>query len=142
MDAIAILADAGEGLAWGALALVLLVISFFVIDLLTPGRLGQLIMEQHNRNATVVVASGMFANAIVVTTAILTSADGFLLGLVTAGVYGLLGILLNAVSFGLVDAITPGKLSATVTAEEPTPAAWFVAVNHLAVGIVVAAAIS
>jgi uncharacterized membrane protein YjfL (UPF0719 family) len=142
MDLIAIMNDAGQGLAWGVLALVLLIVSFGVIDLLTPGKLGQLITEQHNRNAVVVVASGMLANAVVVTTAILTASDGFVLGLVTAAVYGVLGILLNAASFKLVDAITPGDLAATVTAAEPTPAAWFVAANHLAVGLVVAAAIS
>ncbi|AXV04741.1 protein of unknown function DUF350 [Euzebya pacifica] len=142
IDMAAILADASEGLAWGVLALVLLAVSFGVIDVMTPGKLGKQITEDHNRNLIIVVASGMLANAIVLATAIVTSADGFALGLTTAGIYGLLGILLNAASFGLVDVITPGKLRDTVAATEPTPVAWFVAANHVAVGIVVAAAIS
>lgn len=142
MDTLAILADASEGLAWGVLALVLLILAYFVIDLLTPGNLGKQITEDHNVNLITVVSSGMLANGIVVTTAILTSADGFLLGLTTAGIYGVLGILLTALSFGVVDVLTPGKLRDTVASDTPTPVRWFVATNHIVAGLVVSAAIS
>ena len=53
--------ELGEIAAWGALAIVLLAVGYFVIDLLTPGRLGQLIYVEHNVNAAVVVASGVIA---------------------------------------------------------------------------------
>lgn len=132
----------GEGVVWGAMALLLLALGYGVIDLLTPGRLGQLIYVEHNVNAAVVLASGIIAIGTIVTTAILTSFDGFLPGVVSASAYGLLGIALLGVSFLVADRLTPGDLGEIVTHATPNPAAWVVAANHVALGAILAAAIS
>lgn len=132
----------GEGAAWGAMAIVLLALGYGVIDLLTPGRLGQLIYVDHNVNAAVVLASGVIAIGTVITTSILTSLDGFVPGLISAFAYGLLGIALLAVSFLVADRLTPGELGGIVTSASPNPAAWVVAANHVALGAILAAAIS
>lgn len=142
MDVAALAQGLGEGLAWGAVGILLLALGYLVIDLLTPGRLGQLIYEQHNVNAAVVVASGVLAVGTITTTSILTAEEGFLPGLVSAAAYGVLGIVLLAVSFVVADRLTPGQLGEIVTRPEPNPAAWIVAANHIAVGAIVAAAIS
>lgn len=132
----------GQAFAWGALAVVLLAIGYFVIDLLTPGKLGDLIYLERNTNAAVVVASGVIAIGGVITTAIVTSDDGFADGLVSAGLYGLAGIVLVAVAFVILDWLTPGDLRVIVTQHDFNPAVWVVAANHLALGAILAAAIS
>ncbi len=137
-----LLGDVGEIAAWGALAIALLAVGYLVIDLLTPGRLGQLIYTDHNVNAGVVVASGVIAVGTIVTTSILTSLDGFGEGLISASAYGLVGIALLAVSFLVLDRLTPGDLGAIVTDPVPNPAAWVLAANHVALGAILAAAIS
>ncbi len=137
-----LLSGLGEGVVWGAMAIVLLVVGFVVIDRLTPGDLGQLICVDHNANAAVVLASGLLAIGTVITTSILTSLDGFLPGLVSAFLYGLLGIALLAVAFLVADRLTPGDLGEIVTDPVPAPAAWVVGANHLALGAILAAAIS
>jgi uncharacterized membrane protein YjfL (UPF0719 family) len=137
-----LLGDLAEIAAWGALAIALLAIGYFVIDLLTPGDLGQLIYAGHNVNAAVVVASGVVAVGTIVTTSILTSLDGFSEGLLSAAAYGLLGIALLAVAFLVLDRLTPGELGAIVTDPTPNPAAWVLAANHLALGAILAAAIA
>lgn len=137
-----LLEELGQIAAWGALGIVLLAIGYVVIDLLTPGKLGELIYVQHNTNAAVVLASGLIAIGTVVTTSILASLDGFEDGLISAGAYGLVGIALLAISFLVVDRITPGDLGAIVTRAEPNPAAWVIAANHIALGAILAAAIS
>ncbi|MDQ3353742.1 MAG: DUF350 domain-containing protein [Actinomycetota bacterium] len=137
-----LLAGLGAGVVWGAMGIVLLALGYVVIDRLTPGELGQLICEDRNVNAAVVLASGLLAIGIIITTSILTSLDGFVAGVVSAFAYGLLGIALLAVSFLVVDRLTPGELGQIVTNATPSPAAWVVAANHLALGAILAAAIS
>ncbi len=137
-----LLSGLGEGVVWGAMAIALLALGYVVIDRLTPGDLGQLICVDRNVNAAVVLASGLLAIGTVITTSILTSLDGFVPGLVSALAYGLLGIALLAVSFLVVDRLTPGELGEIVTNARPSPAAWVVAANHVALGAILAAAIS
>lgn len=134
--------EMGEAAVWGAMAIALLALGYLVVDLLTPGQLGQLIYVDHNVNAAVVVASGLIAIGTILTTSILTSLEGFVPGLVSAFAYGLLGIALLAVSFLVADRLTPGDLGAIVTDARPNPAAWVVAANHVALGAILAAAIS
>nr|MDP9453237.1 DUF350 domain-containing protein [Actinomycetota bacterium] len=104
--------------------------------------LGRLICVERNVNAAVVLASGLVAIGTVITTSILTSLDGFVPGVVSAFAYGLLGIVLLAASFLVADRLTPGDLGEIVTDASPSPAAWVVAANHLALGAILAAAIS
>jgi uncharacterized membrane protein YjfL (UPF0719 family) len=134
--------ELGEGVVWGAMAIVLLAVGYVVIDRLTPGDLGQLICVDRNVNAAVVLGSGLLAIGTVITTSILTSLDGFLPGLVSAFAFGVLGIVLLAVAFLVADRLTPGDLGEIVTNATPSPAAWVVAANHIALGAILSAAIS
>jgi uncharacterized membrane protein YjfL (UPF0719 family) len=142
IDVGGLLTDLGEGVVWGAIAIALLALGYVVIDRLTPGELGRLICVERNVNAAVVLASGLVAIGTVITTSILTSLDGFVPGVVSAFAYGLLGIVLLAASFLVADRLTPGDLGEIVTDASPSPAAWVVAANHLALGAILAAAIS
>ncbi len=139
--------DLAENLAsaglFGLVGIVLLAVGYVVIDLLTPGNLGRQLAEDRNRNAGVIVASGLLSIGIILTTAI-HAADGDLLeGLGQAAGYGVVGIILLAVAFMVIDVITPGKLGDSVMGEEGhEPMVWVTSAALLAVGGIVAAAIS
>jgi branched-subunit amino acid permease len=131
-----------SGLAYALVGLVLLALGYGAIDLITPGRLGQLIYVERNANAAAVVASGLVAIATIVTTAILTSHDELGRGLASAGGFGLLGVALLVLSFLVVDRLTPGDLGDICTDDRRHPAVLVTVANYLAVGAIVAAAIS
>ena len=76
-----------------------MLIGYFVVDLVTPGKLHELLWQERSKNAAILVGSSLLAVAIVVATAIRASADDFVLGLLTTFVFGLLGIVLQALSF-------------------------------------------
>jgi len=134
--------DLLSGLAYGALGLVLLALGYGAIDLLTPGRLTDLIYRDRNWNAAAVVASGLVAISTILVTAIITSHDDLDKGLAYAGSFGVLGIVLLVISFMVVDKLTPGDLGDIVCDTERHAAVVVTVANHIAVGAIVAAAIS
>ncbi|PPK95261.1 uncharacterized membrane protein YjfL (UPF0719 family) [Kineococcus xinjiangensis] len=128
--------------AYLAVGLVLMAIGYVVIDLLTPGKLGDLIWTHRNANAALVLCSGLLSVATVIVTAIMTSENDLADGLLSTAVYGGLGLLMLAVTFFVVDMATPGKLGDTLISDRLHPAAWVTAVAHLSGGAIVAASIS
>lgn len=134
--------ETGAAAAYGVVGLVLMALGYLVVDVLTPGKLHSLIWTDRNRGSVVVLSSSVLAMALVVRQAILASEDGLVAGLVSTALYGLVGLALMAVSFLVLDAVTPGKLGELVTAPELHPAVWVTAAVHVSVGLVVAAAIS
>ena len=141
--------DGGQ-LAEGVLATLLyflvgagvLALGFLALDLHTPGDLRRQVYSDRNHNAAVLLGANHLSLAIIVVTAILTSADDLAQGLVDSLVYGLVGVVLQAVALRLLDAFVPGHLRALVTETRSTPAAWAVASSLVAIGAVNAAAIS
>jgi len=136
------LTELAGGFLYGAVGIVLLVVGFAMIDLLTPGKLGHLIVHERNRSAGIIASAGLVAVGAIVTTAI-ASADGSLgEGLAETAGYGGVGVLMLGLAFFVIDLITPGKLGEFVVGEGEQPAAWMTAAALLAVGAIVAAAIS
>jgi uncharacterized membrane protein YjfL (UPF0719 family) len=136
------LTELAGGFLYGAVGIVLLVVGFATIDLLTPGKLGHLIVHERNRSAGIIASAGLVAVGAIVTTAI-ASADGSLgEGLAETAGYGGVGVLMLGLAFFVIDLITPGKLGEFVVGEGEQPAAWMTAAALLAVGAIVAAAIS
>lgn len=134
--------EIASGLLYGAVGVALLALGFFLLDLLIPGKLGALIIEERNRSAGIITAAGMIAVGAVVTTAI-ASADGPLgEGLAETASYGGVGVLMLGVAFVVVDLLTPGKLSDVCHEEGEQPIAYVIAAALLAAGAIVAAAIS
>ena len=142
MDFVELLNDLGAGLLYGLVGVALLALGYLVIDLLTPGNLGELVITRRHRSAGLIVAAGLIAIGAIVATAIATSDDRLGEGLAESAGFGLLGILLLAIAFVVVDAITPGRLGETVTEEGDQPAAMMTAAAMLSVGAIVAAPIS
>lgn len=132
----------GSAAAYSVVGLLILVAGFVTVDLATPGNLRRQIWEERNKDLTLVLASGLVANATTIVVAILSSSDDLGKGLIDAFGYGLLGVILIGLVFRVVDALTPGDLGALVAHDDHHPAVWITVVTHLAVGAVVAASIS
>lgn len=129
-------------MAWAATGLTILAVGYLVLDLITPGNLRELVFAERNVNAATVVCGNVLALAAIVTTAILESDPVLVRGLLQTATYGVLGIALQAVSFKVLDLITPGHLGHIVTHERPDPASAVVAVISLGMGAVVSASIT
>ncbi|MEU9825061.1 DUF350 domain-containing protein [Micromonospora chersina] len=129
-------------LAYGVVGVALMAVGYVLVDVATPGKLHELIWGERNRNAALLLASNLAGVGIIVVAAIAASADDFALGLVGAAAYGILGLVIMAASFLLLDMATPGKLGEILVDPEAHPAVWVSAVVHLATGAIIAAAIS
>jgi uncharacterized membrane protein YjfL (UPF0719 family) len=119
----------------------LLILAAFVVDLLTPGRLVTHVVVHRSYSAALVLAAALIGQGLVIFTAIWTNAaSGFGDALLWTVVFGLVGVLLTAVAFTIVDLLTPGKLGELLMEAGPVqPVAIVAAAAHLAVaGIVVA----
>lgn len=129
-------------LAYSGVGLVLMALGYLLVDVVTPGKLHEQIWVQRNRNASILLASNLVAVGIIIVAAITAGENSFIAGLVGTAAYGLLGLAVMAVSFVLLDAVTPGRLGDILVDRDPHPAVWISAVIHLATGAIVAAAIS
>ncbi|MFJ8686100.1 DUF350 domain-containing protein [Micromonospora wenchangensis] len=129
-------------LAYGVVGVVLMAVGYVLVDVATPGKLHELIWTERNRNAALLLTSNLAGVGIIVVAAIAASEDDFLLGLVGAAAYGIVGLVIMALAFVLLDALTPGKLGTLLVDPQPHPAVWVSAVVHVATGAVIAAAIS
>ncbi|WP_329126440.1 DUF350 domain-containing protein [Streptomyces sp. NBC_01465] len=132
----------GRAAAYGALGVVLLILGIFLVDALTPGKLGRQIWEERNRNAALLLSSALLSIGGIVFTSIWTTYDDFGKGLASTTAFGLLGLVMMALAFFVVDLVTPGKLGATLVDPEPHPAVWVTASCNLAVAAVISASIA
>lgn len=140
----------GELLSQGVIATLLFFVvgfgvlgmGFLALDLLTPGNLRQQVYTDRNPNAAILLASNHIALAIIVVTAIMTSADSLGQGLVDSAVYGLIGVVLQALALRLLDLFVPAHLRNLVNEPRMTGAAWAVGISLVAIGAVNAAALS
>ncbi|MFN2539605.1 MAG: DUF350 domain-containing protein [Mycobacteriales bacterium] len=129
-------------LAYGGVGATVLAGGYAVLDMLTPGSLRHLVYAQRNRGAAILATAHLAALATVITTAILTSGDSLRTGVLDSAVYGLLGVVLLAVAFKVLDALTPGQLGSLMMEEPTHPAVWVTSAFQLGLGAVLAAAIS
>ena len=134
--------DLAGGLLYGAEGIALMAIGYVVIDLLTPGNLGKIMVEQRNRDAGIITGAALLGIGIIVTVAIFSAEGNLGQGLAQAGGYGLVGILLMGVAFRVIDVLTPDRLGHIVMSNEDHPVTYMISASLLAVGAILAAAIS
>ena len=122
----------------------LLILAAFVVDLLTPGRLVSHVVNGRSWSAAVVLAAAQLGQGLVIFTAIWTNATtGFGEALLWTVAFGLLGVVLSAVAFTVVDLLTPGRLGEIVAQPGPVqPVAVVTAAAYLAVAAIVVASIA
>jgi uncharacterized membrane protein YjfL (UPF0719 family) len=127
---------------YSVVGVLLLLLGFVVVDLLTPGALRHQIWTERNRNASIYLSSSLLGTGAIVFTAILTTYADLVQGLFSTISFGLLGLVLKAAAFWLVDMLTPGKLGEMVVDTKIHPAVWVSASANLAISAIVCASIS
>ena len=136
------LASIGYAVAYTGVGIALLVLGFYVLDLLTPGHLGRHIYEHRSVNAAVTLAAGFLGQGAIVFASIWTNAtSGFGLALLYTVVFGVLGVVLQAAAFVVLDLISPGKLGEHLTERTFHPACLVSAAVALAVSLIIVASI-
>ena len=129
-------------LAYSVVGTLLIGLGYLLVDIATPGKLRELIWAGRNRNAAVVLCSGLLGVGMIVAAAIVASGNDFGRGITSTVGYGLLGLLMMALAFILVDMLTPGRLGELICEPDPHPAAWVTATIHIVVSGIIAAAIT
>ena len=136
------LASIGYAVAYTGVGIALLVLGFFVLDLLTPGHLGRHIYEHRSLNAAVTLAAGFLGQGAIVFASIWTNAtSGFGRALLYTVVFGVLGVLLQAAAFLVLDLVTPGRLGEHLMEPVFHPASLVSAAAELAVAAIIVASI-
>ncbi len=132
----------GRSVCYLAIAVILLAVGFHILDMFSHRQLGDLILTQRNRNASRVAAAATISLSIVVATAVITTSNDFLVGLVSTAIFGAVGVIMQTAVYGLFDLLTPGNVSDVVDDPDDHPGSWVLAATLLASGIIVAACIS
>ncbi|OLT39055.1 hypothetical protein BJF85_07510 [Saccharomonospora sp. CUA-673] len=141
--------DFGGYLAWGIgaitlyaiVGLLLMFAGFYAIDFTTPGKLSDLV-RRGLPNAVIIVSSGLLSMAFIVVVAIWASTGDLAEGLITSLVFGFIGIVVQVGAVRALEFATRIDVRSTVEDEKFQPASLVVAAAHLALGLVVAVAIS
>jgi uncharacterized membrane protein YjfL (UPF0719 family) len=119
-----------------------LVVGFFMVDVLTPGKLRQMVFVDRRPNAVVLACAMYIALATVIISAIVNSYSQLGQGLIGVAVYGFMGVVLQGIALLTLHLVIPGDFHEHVDEPELHPASFAVALMLLAVGGVTAAAVS
>ncbi|GAA0223682.1 DUF350 domain-containing protein [Saccharothrix mutabilis subsp. mutabilis] len=126
---------------YAVVGLGLMVFGFYAIDWTTPGKLSTLV-RTGAPNAVIVTAAGLLSMALIVVVAIYSSEGKLDEGLLSALIYGLVGIVVQVLAVRLLEWVTRLDIGSLIESERFAPASAVVASAHFALGLVVAVAIS
>ena len=126
-------------LAYFVLAAVILVVGFVILDLITPGKLHELVFVHHLPNAAVITVAQQVSIGIIVVTAVLTSSDNLTQGLIETAVFGALGLVIQVIVMALLEVFIPGRFRDLVEDPKLRSGAVVAAVILVVVGAVNAA---
>jgi Domain of Unknown Function (DUF350) len=137
-----LLSGAGRSIVFGLLGIGLMALGFLLVDLLTPGKLRDLIWVDKNPNAAALLAANQLGIAAIVFTAIFTSYDNFGQGLLSTLIFGIIGIAVMGFAFLVLDWLTPGKLGEVICTPERHPGAMVSAASHFGAALIICACIA
>jgi uncharacterized membrane protein YjfL (UPF0719 family) len=137
-----LLSGAGRSIVFGLVGIGLMAVGYLLVDVLTPGKLRDLIFVDRNPNAGLLLAANQLGIALIVFTAIFTSYDSFGQGLASTVIFGIIGIAIMGVAFLVLDMITPGKLGEVICVPERHPAAIVSAASHFGAALIICACIA
>ena len=126
-------------LAYFVLAAVILVVGFVILDLITPGKLHELVFVHHLPSAAVITVAQQVSIGIIVVTAVLTSSDNLTQGLIETAVFGALGLVIQVIVMALLEVFIPGRFRDLVEDPKLRSGAVVAAVILVVVGAVNAA---
>jgi hypothetical protein len=125
---------------YAVVGLMLMLVGFYALDVATPGPLRRE-LDQGKPNAVVVAAAGMISMALIVVLAIFASSGKLLEGLISAAVFGLVGIVAEVLMMRVATLVLGIDMHALLGADEFNYEALMVAAAQFSLGIVVAVAI-
>jgi Domain of Unknown Function (DUF350) len=131
----------GAILLYAVIGVLLMLVGFWAIDITTPGKLNRMVREGLP-NSVLVTAAGMVSMAFIVVTAIYSSTGTLVEGILGALIFGLVGIVVQVGGVRLLEWVTGIRIGAVLRSEVLEPEAWVVAAAHVALGLVVAVAIT
>jgi len=137
-----LLSGAGRSVVFGLVGIGLMAVGYVLVDMLTPGKLRDLLFVQKNPNAGLLLAANQLGIAAIVFTAIFTSYDSFGKGLASTVLFGIVGIVIMGAAFLVLDILTPGKLGEVICVPERHPGAMVSAASHFGAALIVCACIS
>ncbi len=137
-----LLNGAGRSVVFGLIGIGLMAVGFVLVDLLTPGKLRDLIWRDRNPNAALLLVANQLGIAAIVFTAIFTSYNSFAEGLASTVIFGLVGIVIMGLAFLVLDWMTPGKLGDVICTPERHGGALVSAASHFGAALIVAACIA
>src|SRR3954468_24225033 len=117
-------------------------VGFVLVDLLTPGKLRDLIWRDRNPNAALLLSANQLGIAVIVFTAIFTSYDSFSQGLASTVIFGVIGIAIMGLGFLVLDWMTPGKLGEVICTPDRHGGAMVSAATHFGAALIICACIS
>jgi uncharacterized membrane protein YjfL (UPF0719 family) len=127
--------------SYAALGVILLIIGFYVIDMAIPGKLSQLIKVDRNPNATLLTGSGLAAVGLIVSASIWSSGGALHEGLLATLVFGVVGITVQTVAMIAFDKVAGISVRELVREPDLQPGTRLLAVTHLVIGLITAAAV-
>ena len=131
----------GAIVLYAVLGVLLMLVGFWAIDITTPGKLNRMVRDGLP-GAVLVTGAGMVSMAFIVVTAIWSSTGTLVEGLLGALIFGLVGIAAQVAGVRLLEWVTGIRIGAVLRSELLEPEAWVVAAAHVALGLVVAVAIT
>jgi uncharacterized membrane protein YjfL (UPF0719 family) len=134
-------AGLGAIVLYALVGLLLMLIGFYAIDFTTPGKLNRLVREGRP-NAVLVTGFGMVSMAFIIVVAIYGSSGRLAEGLLSSLIFGFVGIVVQALAVRVLEWVTGIDIGEILAADERRPQAFVVGAAHLALGLVVAVAIS
>jgi uncharacterized membrane protein YjfL (UPF0719 family) len=137
-----LLEGAGRSIVFGIVGIGLMALGYVLIDVLTPGKLRDLIWVERNPNASLLLAANQLGIALIVFTAIFTSYDSFGQGLASTVIFGLVGIAVMGLAFLVLDWMTPGKLGEVICTPERHGGALVSATAHFGAALIICACIA
>ncbi|WP_433377031.1 DUF350 domain-containing protein [Actinoplanes sp. CA-142083] len=137
-----LLEGAGRSIVFGLVGIGLMALGYVLIDILTPGKLRDLIWADRNPNASLLLAANQLGIALIVFTAIFTSYDSFGRGLASTVIFGLVGIVIMGLAFLVLDWMTPGKLGEVICTPDRHGGAMVSAATHFGAALIICACIS
>jgi uncharacterized membrane protein YjfL (UPF0719 family) len=129
-------------LLYFVVGMAVLIVGFYTVDVLTPGKLRQLVFVDRRPNAVIVACAMYVALTTVIVSAVVNSYSQLGQGLVGVAVYGLMGVILLGIALLTLHLVIPGSFHEHIDDAELHPGSFAVAVMLLAVGGVTAAAVS
>lgn len=115
-----------------------MVVGFGALDLVTPGRLRQLVWVDNNRNAMILTTSMVVGIAFVLVASVVDTVTLVLWkALLYTLAYAVLTIAVMMWSFVLIDWLTPGKLGTILLENDAHPAGWISAAVFVGVAAMI-----